>query len=272
MASHETGSMKRETSQGHETKAPIAVPDLAGAHHPGLILREEHLPGLQVAVGFGKDDTSRTGCFSLSLAEDVTGIVVLYPFDESAGENVRREFSQAFGESSDPREAATNFLRTLDREIGSEYVFIGIWQARSQVLTYFTTGFEPPSVINATWPHRSDDAISRETLNGKQNIAFGMHPLGRRERWLVFTKPLVDVPDPRNEPFNSVGIIQYARHDCMMPNDRWVNYLLALGTKAHGGKLPSGSILISLARGEGEAAYGIKNKYFSLEREENGME
>jgi len=137
-------------------------------------------------------------------------------------------------------------LRRLDDTLSPACAFVGIWQWPQRQLTYFATALEPPAVFNVGWPHLSEPPIDRESPRGPQKITFGQHRLSPGERWLLYTRPLIDVADPKAEPFNVVGIVQYAHDDRAMPQPVWMNYLPQLALRAHNDRLPTGAMLISL--------------------------
>ena len=224
--------------------------DEPASEHPILrnpVVGEVSLPGLQMAVGSSGADAFHVSYFALPLDNGATGLIALHADDHPSRNDLKLALSQTYARSSGVQEAAVRFLHALDREYDVKCAFVGIWEARVRRLTFFAAGFAPPSVFNADWPHRAEFAVEREMKSRVQRIAFGVHRLEQNERWLLYTAPLVDVADPYRDPFNSVGIIQYAHDDRWMRNDLWVNYLLKLGVKAHKGSLPTGSIVVSIA-------------------------
>ncbi len=229
-----------------------------------MVLHEFDLRGLQAIIGFAAREERQVHLAISALGDGVAGIAVLHSVSRPSPADLKREFRREFQNSSSAQDAAARFLQTLDRQYGAESVFVGIWETGPRFLSYFAAGFEPPSVINVGWPHCSDAAIDRDTDNGPQRISFGIHNLSPGDRWLLYAKPLVDVPNAQREPFNSTGIVQYAYDTCGMPGGPWVKYLLGLGIRAHGGSLPTGSILMSLTCGQAEATVGRRGSYASV--------
>ena len=230
---------------------------------PSTAIQEVQAYGLELAVG-----TSGTGAFqiaevALPLGNNVAGFVVLRSLYPPSEKDLRHLLKQTWRQSITAQQAGSRFLRAIDEQHDPACAFIGIWKAQVRELTYFAAGFEAPSVFNVGWPHRSNLTIDRTTEHGLQRMTFGIHHLSERERWLLYTKPLVSVSDPDKEPFNSVGIIQYAYDDRGMANELWVNYLLGLGLRAHGGELPTGSVLISLACSQAEVPYNVKSRHMN---------
>lgn len=228
---------------------------------PLTVIQEVQDYGLELNVG-----TSGAGAFQLSVAvlrlgDDVAGFIVMHTDSPPSRSELVNVFELAWRESTTAQQAGARLLLDLDRYYDPACAFVGIWKAQIRELAYFATGFEPPSVFNVGWPHRSEVAIDRKTDHGLQKITFGVHRLSEHERWLLYTKPVVDVSDPAKEPFNSVGIIQYAYDDRYMANELWVDYLLDLGLRAHGGELPTGSVLISLACSQVEVPYGVQSSH-----------
>ncbi len=211
------------------------------------IIQEANLYGMKAIVGSSGEEVFRVSFGAVPLGRDIAGFIVLDSNDAPAINNLKSTLAELFSESASLQEAETNFLRVLDAQCDIEYAFVGLWDKSRHVLAYFALGFEAPTVINVGWPHRAEVAIDRKTKRGPKRISFGVHPLSRGERWLFYTPPLVAVPDPHRQPFNSVGLVQYAYDSCMMPNDLWMDYLLELGFHAHNEALPPGSLLVSLA-------------------------
>ncbi len=211
------------------------------------IVQEVNLRGVRVVVGSDGAEAFRVSLYAVPLTDDTAGFIVLVSEDAPGADAVKRKLEELLADSSSQQEAETRFLRALDDQCDVEYALVGLWQESRRVLVYFALGFESPVVMNIGWPHRSEVAIDRRTDRGLQKVSFGIHRLSSGERWLFYTPPLVAVPDPQREPFNSVGLVQYAHNGWAMSDDLWVDHLLELGLKAHDGALPKGSLLISLA-------------------------
>ncbi|MCE5327781.1 MAG: hypothetical protein LLG01_15350 [Planctomycetaceae bacterium] len=149
------------------------------------------------------------------------------------------------------QETAAEILQRWQEAYDSANVLVGCWQASTRTLAYFSVGFETPSIINRGWPHRSQAPIQTDA---RQAMTFGVHHLTGNERWLLFTRPLVDVADPQHQPFNEVGLVQYAHDAVAMEPTVWVRYLLQQALVAHHGTLPAGAVLVSLMRSRAAAA------------------
>ncbi len=211
------------------------------------IIQEADLYGMRIVVGSSGKEAFRVSFCAVPLSRDIAGFIVLDSNNAPAMSNLKCTLAELCSESASLQEAEMNFLRILDDQCDLECAFVGLWDKSRHVLAYFGLGFESPMIVNIGWPHRAEVAIDRETKRGSQKISFGVHPLSQGERWLFHTPSLDAVRDPHRQPFNSVGLIQYAHDSRAMPNDLWVDYLLELGLDAHNGSLPGGSLLISLA-------------------------
>ncbi len=229
--SHRSGPEKETT--------PHSIP-------PKYLIDESSVDGARMIVGCDASDSSDILHLVTPLGDGRIGLVVLHNCAESVKDEVSDMLSGILQEASAPQEAVVILLQSLDQRYSSVNSFIGIWESNSRTLTYVAAGFEQLSVLNAGWPHQPDMAIERQNGSGMQKVAFGVHRLSKNERWLLYTSQLVDVANPHIEPFNTVGIIQYAHNDRRMPGNMWVRYLLELGARAHGGKLPAGSVIVSL--------------------------
>ena len=227
---------------------------------PSKVIQEARAYGLEMAVGTSGAGAFQISVIALPLSNDSVGLVVLHSVAPPPQGELRHVLKRTWRQSTTAQQTGARFLRAIDEHYDPACAFVGIWKAQVRELTYFAAGFEAPSVFNVGWPHRSELAIERKTEHGLQKVTFGVHHLSERERWLLYTKPLVDVSDPGKEPFNLVGIIQYAHDDRCMANELWVDYLLGLGLRAHGGELPTGSVPISLACSQVEVPYDVKSR------------
>ncbi len=211
------------------------------------VIKEAGACGLKMFVGTSGADALHISHVAIPLGDDVAGFVVLYSVCSPSEKELRHLLKRTWRRSTTTQQAGSRLLLRLDRDYDPVCAFVGTWKEQIRELTYFATGFESLSAFNVGWPHRAELAIERTTEHGLQKMTFGVHRFSERERWLLYTKTLVDVSDPVKQPFNSVGIIQYACDTQGMRNDLWVEYLLELGLKAHNGFLPAGSILVSIA-------------------------
>ncbi len=219
----------------------------APAVPPRSIIQGVDLYGMRIVVGSSGKEAFRVSLGSVPLSRDIAGFILLDSNNAPAISNLERTLAELLSESASLQEAAVNFLRILDDQCDLECAFVGLWDTSQHVLAYFALGFEAPTVVNVGWPHRVEVAIDRRTDRGLQKTSFGVHPLSQGECWLFHTPPLVAVRDPHRQPFNSVGLIQYAHDSYAMPNDLWLDYLLELGFHAHNESLPPGSLLVSIA-------------------------
>lgn len=207
---------------------------------------EIHLPGFRLAFGYSSAERSRTSMRVLILSDETLGLAVFSPSEPVANSNVKSALADTFSTSLAPLQACARFLRALESRCDLNYLFLGIWQDRQQFLAYGTVGLEPAVAVNPGWPHQLQDTITISKYREHRQIICGAHFLSAGERWLLHTKVLVDVPDPTTQPFNSVGLIQYAYDDRAMRDALWVKYLLGRGALAHNGVLPEGSAIVSL--------------------------
>ena len=210
------------------------------------VIQEARAYGLEMLVGTSGSDAFQISHVAIPLGNNVAGFVVLHSVCPTSQKKLIHLLKRSWRQSTSAQQACSRMLLRLDRDYDPTCAFVGIWKEHIQELTYFATGFESIGAFNIGWPHRAGLAIERTTEHGLQRMTFGVHRLSECERWLLYTKPLVDVSDPAKQSFNSVGIIQYTYDTEGMRNDLWVEYLLELGLKVHNGFLPAGSILVSL--------------------------
>lgn len=232
---------RHRIGRGKATEGPIPA---------ATIIQELDLYGLLVEVGASGVEAFRLEAFAERLSDETAGFVVL----DSAGPaaavgDLRTALHRTFAEMSTEQGAAARLLHSMIRRYEPVAAFVGLWGRQERTLTYFAAGFERPVIIGADWPHPPEMTITRQSARGSMKMAFGRNRLADDQRWLLYTKALVDTPNPHEHPFNSVGLVQYAHDDRAMRDDLWVDYLLELAREAHGGSLPNGALLISLDPG-----------------------
>ena len=211
------------------------------------IIQELDLYELLVEVGASGVEAFRLEAFAEQLSDETAGFVVLDSAGPSAAVgDLRTALHRTFADMSTEQGAAARLLHSMIRRYDPIAAFVGLWRRQQRSLTYFAAGFEQPVIIGADWPHPPEMTVTCQTARGPMKMAFGRSRLAADQRWLLYTKALVDTPDPHSHPFNSVGLIQYAHDDRAMRDDLWVDYLLELSREAHGGSLPNGALLISL--------------------------
>ncbi|MCE5280227.1 MAG: hypothetical protein ABFD92_12625 [Planctomycetaceae bacterium] len=207
------------------------------------MVRQMDLPGLRIvlAAASGQADTAM---MLRHQSGDDRCAFVLSP--HSADATAVHGMLRAAHEGEPELQAtAVEILRLWQEAYAGAEVLVGCWEASTRKLAYFSVGFETPSIINHGWPHRTQTPIDADGAI-RQAMTFGVHQLSGAERWLLFTRPLVDVGDPHRQPFNEVGLVQYAHDAVAMEPTAWVRYLLQQALEAHHGDLPAGAMLVSL--------------------------
>ncbi len=206
-------------------------------------VRQMDLPGLRIVLAANSFQVDSATMLRYEFDADRSAFTIA-PLSLDAAA-VHAMMQAAYEQDDTLQGTAAEILRRWQEAYASADVLLGCWQASTSTLAYFSVGFETPSIINRGWPHRSQSPI--ETPGPvRQAMTFGVHQLSDDERWLLFTRPLVNVPDPQRQPFNEVGLVQYAYDAVAMEPSAWVRYLLQQALSAHRGALPAGALLVSL--------------------------